>query len=789
MNQPSRFQIRIIGLDGERVERLHKVELVIGRSAQADIIVSNAEVSRKHVTMRVDGDQLLIVDEGSKNGTFLDGVRLPAQTPRVWRVGQSLKLGLAPEKLTLEPAVEQKEAPDAPPPVENATPARQVRRSKTPAPVTDRFSQTGTARFDAKQTGTNRLDLSKVSKQTGTEKLEGSRAAPITATERLDRSRVTGQFTSSTIARKGTLDKSVVTEKTAIDSKILKQEESIKKNKTLTDVKVKAQPVEEELDLDLDVEAVEDAPAAKSATQVGTSLLGDLEKRMQQVLARAEAEAKSLRENAVRESRNLQKSINQENSQVTAQNKTDQFEKAKLESQLRELKEEIAARSNERKNLAREHAETKLNLQNAQQELKRLESAKAQLTVQLNAEVGELEKKADGLQKQIEHESDGQKQRAQKEAREIIETAKKQADLLVSEAELKARNQREKMQSQISDQKRSTELDLADLKLRQVEELKIAQEKLEAEWQKSKQKTVGIFLSEVREKCEATVYGSQLDSGLKLRLLTALEESLHRHFATQVSENTGTKAKMPSPPMMTGKGTTEGEVTGTGTNLRSIHVSDDSLIKIKDVLPVEDQPLRLPRFNLRSSPMMAVFAVIAVAGGIWQISHKSDEQSQLASSGSAPVAPPAAAQPPPAVATAPPLVAAPATSAPAVPPPAAQPVAPQPMFNKTTSPTLPPAESITWVDVAMAKPSGVWQAAAIRYLETLNLDRRKIKRYQLLEQKFAREVSRQQGRGPASEREQRRLEMQFVRDANQILGAPIWGKLIVYRDYYWRKNN
>ena len=146
MNQPSRFQIRIIGPDGERVERLHKVELVIGRSAQADIIVANAEVSRRHVTMRVDGDQLLIVDEGSKNGTFLDGVRIPANLPRVWRLGQSLKLGLAPEKLTLEPAVEQKEAPDAPPPMDNMVPRNTVRRNLNatkPEPHrTDRFQMT-----------------------------------------------------------------------------------------------------------------------------------------------------------------------------------------------------------------------------------------------------------------------------------------------------------------------------------------------------------------------------------------------------------------------------------------------------------------------------------------------------------------------------------------------------------------------------------------------------------------------------------------------------------------------
>jgi pSer/pThr/pTyr-binding forkhead associated (FHA) protein len=47
---------------------------IIGRSADCDIVVFNETVSRRHAALRRDGDAWLLVDLGSKNGTWVNGV-------------------------------------------------------------------------------------------------------------------------------------------------------------------------------------------------------------------------------------------------------------------------------------------------------------------------------------------------------------------------------------------------------------------------------------------------------------------------------------------------------------------------------------------------------------------------------------------------------------------------------------------------------------------------------------------------------------------------------------------
>jgi hypothetical protein len=50
-------------------------ELIIGRE-NADLTVDDAEVSRRHVAVRLEGGQLEVEDLGSANGTFVDGSRI-----------------------------------------------------------------------------------------------------------------------------------------------------------------------------------------------------------------------------------------------------------------------------------------------------------------------------------------------------------------------------------------------------------------------------------------------------------------------------------------------------------------------------------------------------------------------------------------------------------------------------------------------------------------------------------------------------------------------------------------
>ncbi len=80
-------------------DTLHRVEigpdgLVIGRQPPADLVIPQAEISRRHCRIDVDGDRAFIADLASTNGTFLAGERV--QHPTRLRNGSQIRLGSFP---------------------------------------------------------------------------------------------------------------------------------------------------------------------------------------------------------------------------------------------------------------------------------------------------------------------------------------------------------------------------------------------------------------------------------------------------------------------------------------------------------------------------------------------------------------------------------------------------------------------------------------------------------------------------------------------------------------------
>jgi pSer/pThr/pTyr-binding forkhead associated (FHA) protein len=49
---------------------------VLGRGTEADVIVDDAGVSRRHAEVHADNGQLTVRDLGSTNGTFVDGEKI-----------------------------------------------------------------------------------------------------------------------------------------------------------------------------------------------------------------------------------------------------------------------------------------------------------------------------------------------------------------------------------------------------------------------------------------------------------------------------------------------------------------------------------------------------------------------------------------------------------------------------------------------------------------------------------------------------------------------------------------
>lgn len=69
----------LLDIDGQRYLLTGPVT-VIGRGSEADIIVDDPGVSRRHLEIRVTADGVVATDLGSTNGVFVEGHQVPAAT-------------------------------------------------------------------------------------------------------------------------------------------------------------------------------------------------------------------------------------------------------------------------------------------------------------------------------------------------------------------------------------------------------------------------------------------------------------------------------------------------------------------------------------------------------------------------------------------------------------------------------------------------------------------------------------------------------------------------------------
>ncbi len=77
----------------ERTVVLTQAVTVIGRGAEADLRLADTGVSRLHVELRVDGDEVRLADLGSTNGTLVNGRRTQAT---VLADGDRIDVGATP---------------------------------------------------------------------------------------------------------------------------------------------------------------------------------------------------------------------------------------------------------------------------------------------------------------------------------------------------------------------------------------------------------------------------------------------------------------------------------------------------------------------------------------------------------------------------------------------------------------------------------------------------------------------------------------------------------------------
>ena len=80
-----------IGHDIDKRHIVTPLGLKIGRTAPADIVVADTEVSRMHCIVTLQDDELYVSDLNSTNGTFVDGVKVTG--PTLLPVGAVLQVG------------------------------------------------------------------------------------------------------------------------------------------------------------------------------------------------------------------------------------------------------------------------------------------------------------------------------------------------------------------------------------------------------------------------------------------------------------------------------------------------------------------------------------------------------------------------------------------------------------------------------------------------------------------------------------------------------------------------
>ena len=83
----------IVGVAGTFAVR-PGIEVKVGRDpAQCPITLSEPRVSGVHATLKFEGGRLMVRDEGSNNGTYVDGTRIASGAWTPIRAGGTLRFG------------------------------------------------------------------------------------------------------------------------------------------------------------------------------------------------------------------------------------------------------------------------------------------------------------------------------------------------------------------------------------------------------------------------------------------------------------------------------------------------------------------------------------------------------------------------------------------------------------------------------------------------------------------------------------------------------------------------
>jgi FHA domain-containing protein len=91
-NLTARDELNIIELVKSRSNPFAD-RISIGRASNCDVVLSDSSVSKLHAHVRDDNGQLLLVDVGSQNGTYINGSGLEPHVAAPLNLGDQLRFG------------------------------------------------------------------------------------------------------------------------------------------------------------------------------------------------------------------------------------------------------------------------------------------------------------------------------------------------------------------------------------------------------------------------------------------------------------------------------------------------------------------------------------------------------------------------------------------------------------------------------------------------------------------------------------------------------------------------
>ena len=89
--EPTKISIITGRNAGSSIEIAGKKEILIGRASSSDLVISDEFASGMHAKLVLVGEDWVLQDLNSTNGTFLDGKRV--STPATMKAGMTIRIG------------------------------------------------------------------------------------------------------------------------------------------------------------------------------------------------------------------------------------------------------------------------------------------------------------------------------------------------------------------------------------------------------------------------------------------------------------------------------------------------------------------------------------------------------------------------------------------------------------------------------------------------------------------------------------------------------------------------